>query len=99
MSVLGRYKQQPGERRKRGIDYTSFLETNEEIDVVTVKEILPVTDPPLVTNSIVASTNGKLFTYFVSGGVDGTDYTVTFSVQTTLGQIREDEIEFEIVEE
>jgi hypothetical protein len=97
MSVLGRYKQQPGEKRKRGIDYESFLETNEEISTVTAA-VSPTTDDPLLVSTIVIDPDGKNFAYFVEGGEDATDYTVTFTVTTSLGQRREDEVEFEIEE-
>ncbi|NJN00236.1 MAG: hypothetical protein HC793_00700 [Aquincola sp.] len=97
MSVLGRYKQQPGEKRKRGIDYTPFLEDNEEISTV-VAAVTPTTATPFAVTTIVIDPDGKTFAYFAEGGEADTDYTVEFTLTTSLGQRLEDEIEFEIEE-
>lgn len=95
--LLNRYQQQPGENLKRIIDYDRWLEVNEEI--VTVQAtVTPATSPPLVVNNVLIDDDGKQLGYYVSGGMDGTDYTATFSLTTNAGQVREDEIEFEIEE-
>lgn len=97
MSVLGRYKQQPGEKRKRGVDYTRFLEETEQLTAVTAT-VTPVTSPVFAATTIIIAADGKSFAYFAEGGVDQTDYTIEFRVTTNGGQILENEIEFEVEE-
>jgi len=95
MSLLGRYTQQPGEKRKRGIDYTRFLESGETLSTVTAL-VTPVTAPTLDVPSIVIGPDGKKFAYFIEGGLEPTTYLVEFTVTTSLGQILEDEVEMTI---
>lgn len=97
MSILGRYRQQPRENLKRVIDLRDWLETSEEIETVTA-EVTPVTATPLVVDPILIDSAGKKFAYYVSGGEDGTTYTITF-FSTTPTQTREDEVEIEVEEE
>lgn len=96
MSILGRYRQQPGENLKRLIEYKDWLESSEEIEDVDVA-VTPVTDPPLVVDPILIDSGGKKFAYYTSGGVDGNTYMIEFSVQTQT-QTREDEVEIEVEE-
>ena len=95
MSLLGRYKQQTGERRKRGIDYTSFLESTETISSV-LTAVTPVTSPTFTVPLLVIDPAGKKFSYFTQGGLTGNTYIVTFTVTTTGTQILEDEVELEV---
>lgn len=97
MSLLGRYKQQPGEKRKRGVDYTKFLESGETI-ISVMALVSPTTASPVVVSSILIDSGAKKFAYFVEGGLTNTDYLVEFTVTTSLGQILEDEIQFELEE-
>lgn len=93
--LLGRYKQQTGERRKRGIDFDRFLEDGEIItDVDTA--VTPATDTPLVVDDVTIDSDGRDFVYFVSGGEDNTEYTIEFSVATSGGQTLENEVEIEV---
>lgn len=97
--ILGRYRQQPGEKRKRGIDYTDFLESAEEVTNV-VAEVSPVTeDPLLVTNIAIDPEEGKEWAYFVEGGQNGVTYSILFTVTTNGGQRKQDTVEFDIEED
>lgn len=97
--MLGRYRQTPGERRKRGVDYTDFLEDSEEVtDVDAV--VSPDTDTPFVISNIaIDPEDGKEWAYFAEGGQAGYTYSVTFTVTTNGGQIKTDTIEFDIEED
>lgn len=96
--ILGRYRQQPGERRKRGIDYTDFLEAGEILTNATAA-ISPTTDTPLVVDGIVIDPDGSEFAYFVSGGEHGVSYSVEFTLTTNGGQTKKDTVEFDIEED
>ena len=94
--LLGRYKQQPGERLKRLLDYDTWLEEAELISLV-VAEITPATDIPLTVPSIVIDPAGRKFAYFTAGGEDGETYEIKFTI-TTQTQVKQDEIEIEVEE-
>lgn len=96
--ILGRYRQQPGERRKRGIDYSDFLEAGEILTNVTA-EVDNTTDPPLVIDGIVIDPDGTEFAYFTSGGAHGESYSVEFTLTTNGNQIKKDTVEFDIEED
>lgn len=92
--ILGRYRQQPGDDRKRAVDFTNWLEDNEVITNVAV-----AVDPSgLTVHDVLVDPDGLFFAYFAGGGVDGTTYKVTFTTTTNAGQVREDEIEIEVEE-
>lgn len=93
--ILGRYRQQPGEKRKRGLDYDDFLESAEVV-TLAVPTVSPTTDTPFVVDGVVIDPAGKLFAYFASGGEAGQTYSVEFTVTTNGNQIRKDTVEFDV---
>jgi hypothetical protein len=95
---LGRYQQQPGEKIKRIVDLTQWLEADETITDLEVR-VSPDNDPGLECTSAVVDPGGKKFAYWLEADEDGDDatYVVEFST-TTQTQIREDEIEIEVEE-
>lgn len=94
---LGRVVQQPNENIRRLAKYDQWLEEGERITDVTVS-VSPTTTPPFVINNIVIGPDNDRFAYYASGGVDGEDYTATFTITTSAGQTREDEILFGVKE-
>jgi hypothetical protein len=97
--MLGRYRQQPGERRKRGIDYTDFLEESEEVTNVTAAVTPEDADSPFVISNIAIDPDGLEWAYFSEGGNAGTTYAVLFTVTTNGGQRKQDTVEFDIEED
>lgn len=95
---LGRYRQRPGDIRRRQINYGDFLETGEIVSSV-VPTVLPATDTPLVVSGIIIDAGGKKFAYVVSGGEDGVSYDVSLRVTTSAGQRTNDTIGFDIEED
>lgn len=96
-TVKGRVVQQPAERLRRLINYTRWMETGENILTVAVA-VVPATSPAFVIDNVVIDPDGQKIAYFASGGVDGEDYTGTFTVTTSVSQVREDEILFGVRE-
>ena len=96
--MLGRYRQQPGERRKKGFDYDDFLESGELITDVSVS-VSPATGTPFVIDDIVIDEAGKIFAYFAQGGEDGQTYLVEFTITTNGSQVKQDTVEFDIEED
>lgn len=96
--ILGRYRQRPGDIRRRQINYHDFLESGETITGVT-PTVTPITDVPLVVSGIVVDVGGRKFAYIVSGGEDGVSYDVSLRVVTSAGQRQNDTIGFDIEED
>ena len=97
--MLGRYRQQPGEKRKRGIDYVDFLEDDEEVTSVTAA-VTPETDTPFeISNIAIDPEDGKEWVYFGEGGENGITYSVLFTVFTNGGQRKQDTVEFDVEED
>lgn len=92
--LLGRYKQQPGERIKRIIDLDAWLEATEEIESVSVS-VSP--SGGLTVPTVTIDPAARKFAYYATGGTDGETYVATFTI-TTQTQVREDEIEIEVEE-
>ena len=95
--IINRYKQQPGETKIRGIDFTLLCVPGEVIESVEVSSISPQTDPPLVvTQILVDPVTQQIFAYYVGGGVDGTEYLVEFVVTFNSGDVELEEVIFDI---
>jgi len=91
--IINRYKQEPGDVKQRGVDYTPFLVPGETVLNVVLSGIAAqgvdqtLTDPlvtPLVVTGIIIDPNGLKFAYTVSGGQDGIEYTVKFTTTTQI---------------
>jgi len=96
--VLARYVKAPAERKRYQIRYDNWLDTGEGV-VSVVFSVDRVTTPPLVVDGVQVTGDALGAQYYVSGGVDGTDYEVTATLTTTLGpQIKTDAIFFSIRE-
>lgn len=87
----GRVIQQPSERLRRLFKLAEWLEEGERVVTVTAA-VDNITDVPLVVDDIVIGPDYDRFAYYVSGGEDGEDYVITFTVTTSVGQTREDEL-------
>jgi len=91
------YRKASVERRRLYLDYSCWLEDDEQlVDVRTT--IYPYTDenPIVVTNGYPDETYKK-FVMFVSGGVGNTTYTIETVVRTDAGQIKRDDIGIVVV--
>jgi hypothetical protein len=99
MGVLGKYVKQPGERKRYQITYVNWLDTGEAV-VSVAFSVDRVTVPPLVVDGIMNTPDGKGVQYYVSGGVNATQYVVTAVLETNNGpQVKEDEIYFSVREQ
>lgn len=92
--VLERYMQSATERIRYGINYAFMLDEGETISN-PVFSVNKSTSPPLVCDDPQIITGNALI-WYVSGGVAGQQYYIKVQVETSLGQIREDEVIFTI---
>ena len=101
-SLSARFTQSPEEVKRYLLDYTLFLVSGESVVSVaaTIKTLTtpPQGAPALVVSNIVLGPGGLQALYFISGGADGQVYEVTFLATTSVGQILQDVIEYDIVE-
>lgn len=85
MSVLGRYKKQPGETLDYDIYYTEFFSVRTDhlnTAVTTVQTGITLVSQTLIGDSIKIK---------LSGGTNGVTYKITVSMTTTTDIIKEDE--------
>lgn len=98
MGVLARYVKAASERKRYQIKYDNWLDTGETVVSVTFA-INKTTSPPLVVDGILNTGDGLGVQYYVSGGLDGTDYIITATLTTTTGpQIKIDDVFFSVRE-
>lgn len=96
--ILGRYRQHPNDRRLRELNYDDFLENGEVITSVAAS-VSPATDTPFVVGTFTIDVGGRKVAYFSSGGEHGQTYEVTFNVQTSASQRKNDTVEFDVEED
>lgn len=99
-TLTARFRQTPSEVRRYLIDYTLDLAAGETITSMATPVIVPgngvAVSPPLVINNVVIAPGALQVAFFASGGVDGGTYEVQFLATTSIAQVREDVIEFDI---
>jgi len=102
MSKLSaRFNQSPNEVKRYLLDYTLDLAVGETVISAAAPTVVPtpgqVASPPLVVNNVVIGPGNLQVAFFVSGGVNGNYYEVQFLTTTSLGQVREDVVAFNIL--
>lgn len=98
--ILGSMEKQPGETRRLVVDWADrFLATSEGERVTAIAIAIPdnTVATPLAVSQVTAPPYSIGY-FLVSGGVDGTEYTVELTATTSLGQVIEDEVKV-VVEE
>lgn len=92
--LLGRKLISPGDDRRFTIDYVDFLDTTETLSGVV---FAVSTGPATVPNQSIAA-DGKSVSFFTTGAqLTTATFNVTVVATTTLGQIKNDHIEFNVV--
>lgn len=101
--ITARFNQGPSESRRYLIDMTLDLATGESIASIAAPTIISPSGqlvPALVINNIVLApaVNGQvtMATFFASVGTSGQNYEVDFLVTTTLPQVIEVVVAFNI---
>lgn len=101
-TLSARFRQTPSERRRYLLDYTLDLASGETITGMATPVIYPdannpqIVVAPLVIDTIAIAPGGLQVAFFCSGGDDLGVYQVQFLATTSIGQIREDVVEFDI---
>ena len=92
---LGRFSKTPAERKRYAVDYSQWLETGE---TVTTRQftVTPATTPPMQVDASSITNSGLNVVFFVSSGQDAQQYKVELVSTTSLGQVKEDVIYFNV---
>lgn len=92
--LLGRRTISPGDTRRYAVDFSSWLNTVEELSTVTF-----ATDTgPATVDSYEISSDGKSVVLYVTGAVLATpDFNIALEATTSLSQARNDHIAFTVV--
>lgn len=92
---LGRFSKTPAERKRYAVDYSQWLETGE---TVTQRQfvVTPATTPPMEVDASSITNGGLNVVFFVSNGKDAQQYKVELVSTTSLGQVKEDVIYFNV---
>jgi hypothetical protein len=92
---LGKYFKSPDERKRYSIDYTDWLDTGEQLSVVTF-EVTPVDADPVVIDGIAIETGNKSVVFYASAGLDGRSYKAIATMTTSGGQVKEDTVQYTV---
>lgn len=92
---LRKFNQDPNERKRYTIDYTSWLDDGETITQVVFTPSPPTTAPLVVSDDAITP-DGLGIQFYVSGGQDKQLYEVIVTITTSGTQIKEDVVQFNI---
>ncbi len=94
---LTKYVKAAGERKRYSIDYSEWLDVGEVL--TDVQFAIPTnTTTPLVVDDVMIEPDPTGVQYYVSGGVDSTNYEVVVTATTSGAQVKEDTILFTVRE-
>jgi hypothetical protein len=95
MAMLGKHFKTEAERKRYSVFYTDWLDEGE-----TVSSVVFTIDPPdeLEVDASSISAEGDEVIFFVNAGEDGTEYTVNVAATTSGGQVKEDQVVYEVAE-
>lgn len=92
---LAHFIKSPSERKRYSLDYTDWLDTGETVTGITFS-VSPTTTTTLAIDAYTISTDGLSVAFFANYGDTGSTYTVDVLTTTSGGQIKEDQIVFQV---
>lgn len=98
-NLSGRFSQSPNETRRYVLDFTQQLSSGETLSslVPTVTAITPApVSPALVVENVVIASAGLQAVFYVTGGVAGNSYEISFITTTSISQIFEDIVQIDV---
>lgn len=90
--LLGTKTKTPNDVKRYTIDYSDWLDTGETISTVVFTPDSGMT----ITGDAVAG-DGLSVVFFANGGDEGSTYNVDVTVTTSVGQTKDDHVEFVVV--
>lgn len=95
---LVKYVKAAGERKRYSIDYSEWLDTGETLVDVAFSVLNNSVSSPLVVDDVAIEPDDTGVQYYVSGGVDNTQYEVRATATTSGVQIKIDDLLFTVRE-
>lgn len=95
---LVKYVKASGERKRYSIDYSEWLDTGETLVGVVFTVLSNTVSTPLVVDGVAVEPDYTGVQYYVSGGVDNTQYEVRATATTSGVQTKIDDLLFMIRE-
>ncbi len=92
---IGRFKKGELDRKRYVVDYNDWLDVAETVTAVTCAGNNP--DDAFFVDGYVVNTGGKEIIFYASGGVAGSSYNVTVQVTTSMGQVKQDWVQIDII--
>jgi O-acetylhomoserine/O-acetylserine sulfhydrylase-like pyridoxal-dependent enzyme len=89
---LGSFLKSPNETKQYAIDYSKWLENGEILTSATFS----ASPSDMTIGSYVIDGTGAILSFYVSGGTDSGYYVVTVLATTSIGQIKEDTVHFNV---
>jgi len=89
---LGSYIKSPTEHKQYVIDYSKWLEDGETL----VSSVFSVSPSDMTVDTVVIDGTGTLLSFFVTAGTNAVYYVVTVQVTTSIGQVKEDTVHFNV---
>jgi hypothetical protein len=96
MSNLGAVMKAAIEKKHYTVSYDCWLMEGESLVDFAIA-ISPQTDPPLVADGAYAATDFKSIIMYLSQGLTGALYTVSFIADTSMGQRKRDDLQMRVV--
>lgn len=93
---LDKFRQGPEDRKRYVCDYADWMNASETLVGVTMEG--NVVDDFFAVNAWEIDGTGKQVIYYITGGVAGRSYNVTIEITTSLAQVKNDYLIFEITE-
>lgn len=98
-SLSARFRQGAAEKKRYMLDYTLQLAEGEAVTfvepTVTPSDDAPAS-PAFVISSVAIAPGGAQVAFYAAGGASGYSYSVQFLATTSIAQIFEDVVEFDI---
>lgn len=92
---LGKFIKSPEEVKRYSVEYFDWLDTGEYLQSATISAT-PASASPLTFQLQAFTANDTELSFFVTGGVAGTNYKIVVHATTTNGQVKEDVILLEV---
>jgi hypothetical protein len=91
---IGNFRKAPADRKRYVVDYTDWL--NDDETLTSVMATGNVVEDDFYVDGFVVDTGEKEIIFYVSGGIDGSEYAVVITVETSLQQTKQDYVTFKV---
>lgn len=95
MTVLSSYAKTSLEKKRYTLDYACWLDDGESLADFAIV-VSPSTAPPLIASGAYGNAEANRITVYLSQGMPGGLYTVSFIATTTQGQVKQDDLKMRV---